>query len=149
MPVILGEEFLTHADLVKLAIRRLDEAVALLAANCYPGAIYLGGYAVECGLKACIAKQMQALHFPPSRKFVERCYNHDLQELFRTAGLWAAFDADCRSRLPLQLNWQVVKTWSEQKRYDPADDSLAAAQAFLQATRDPADGVLTWIQSHW
>jgi HEPN domain-containing protein len=35
---------------------RLKEATALLNLRMYDGAYYLAGYAVECALKACIAK---------------------------------------------------------------------------------------------
>jgi HEPN domain-containing protein len=47
---------MTRKDLQKLAAIRLKEAKLLLAANAPDGAYYLAGYAVECALKACIAK---------------------------------------------------------------------------------------------
>ena len=47
---------MNRGDLQLLANIRLDEAKALLAASLPAGAYYLAGYAVECGLKACIAK---------------------------------------------------------------------------------------------
>ncbi len=46
-----------------LADERLGDAKVLLASNRYGGAYYLVGYAVECGLKACIAKLTQAEDF--------------------------------------------------------------------------------------
>ena len=43
-------------DFQQLADVRINEAEALLVQGKYDGAYYLAGYAVECGLKACIAK---------------------------------------------------------------------------------------------
>ena len=37
---------------------RLREARALLGVRCWSGAYYLAGYAIECGLKACIIKYL-------------------------------------------------------------------------------------------
>ena len=42
---------------IELAETRRTEALCLLAANLFCGAYYLAGYAIECGLKACIATQ--------------------------------------------------------------------------------------------
>src|SRR3712207_6924003 len=44
---------------------RLAEARALLDAGFPDGAYYLAGYGVECGLKACIARQTRQHDFPP------------------------------------------------------------------------------------
>ena len=44
----------------ELATLRLAEAKALLDAGLPDGAYYLAGYAVECGLKACIAPDAAA-----------------------------------------------------------------------------------------
>ena len=43
-------------ELQDLSKVRLKEATALLQLGLFDGAFYLAGYAVECGLKACIAK---------------------------------------------------------------------------------------------
>ena len=51
-------------DFQKISRLRVKEAKALLD-NGYPaGAYYLMGYAVECALKACIAKQTKRYDFP-------------------------------------------------------------------------------------
>jgi len=53
-------------DLEQLADLRLAEAVALLGMTPQmpDAAYYLGGYAVECALKACIAKLISQHDFP-------------------------------------------------------------------------------------
>jgi hypothetical protein len=46
----------------------------------------LAGYSVECGLKACVAKQIREHDFP-DRQFVLDSYTHDLNRLIGLAGL--------------------------------------------------------------
>ena len=43
---------------------RVKEAAVLLQNGCPEGAYYLAGYAVECALKACVAKQTREHDFP-------------------------------------------------------------------------------------
>jgi HEPN domain-containing protein len=65
---------------------RLKEAKALLAAGFPEGAYYLAGYAVECALKACIARKTQEFDFP-EKKRVNDSHTHDLGKLLVLAGL--------------------------------------------------------------
>jgi HEPN domain len=65
---------------------RLEEANALLSLGFYDGAYYLAGYAVECALKACIAKGTLRYEFPDKKK-VESSYSHNLRDLIKVAGL--------------------------------------------------------------
>ena len=46
-----------RSDFQKLAEDRIADAGALFEAHRYDAAYYLAGYAVECALKACIAKR--------------------------------------------------------------------------------------------
>ncbi len=73
-------------DFQELATIRLKEARVLLEARCWEGAYYLGGYVVECALKACIAKQTEQYDFP-DKKRVNDSHTHDLQELIRVGQL--------------------------------------------------------------
>jgi HEPN domain len=66
-------------DFQELAKVRLKEANALFRLGLYDGAYYLAGYAVECALKACIAKGTRRYEFP-DKKRVEDSYS-------QTAGL--------------------------------------------------------------
>jgi hypothetical protein len=72
-------------DLAKL---RLREAKALLRSNHPDGAYYLAGYAVECALKACIAKKTMRYDFP-EKETVQTSYSHELIKLLVPAG-WAS-----------------------------------------------------------
>ena len=147
--LILGESLLTREDFQLLSGRHQKDAQSLLEKNGPEGAVYFAGYAVECALKACIAKHMREGHFPPRRKFVEDCYVHDIAKLFQTAELWTLFTDAQKLNPGLNASWQLVKIWNEQKRYDVQTVSQDEAEAFFKAVVDPTDGVLTWIRSHW
>lgn len=133
---------MNRVDLQKLAEMRIDEALALLNAKKYSGAYYLAGYAVECGLKACIAKRTRR-HGYPDKDLANKCYTHDVEKLVDVAGLKAALQGNSQ----LLLCWAVVKDWSEQARYEKK--SRAEAKALYDAIMDPANGIMQWIKSHW
>ena len=107
---------LNRTALHDLAQARLEDGHTLVANQRYAGAYYLAGYAIECGLKACIAKQTREGGFPPGRKTIERYYSHNLRELWRDAGI--PFEEKLTDE-SFRGYWNLVITWSEQSRYDP------------------------------
>lgn len=113
----------------------------------FAGSYYLCGYAIECALKACIAVQFRANEFP-NKKIVNDSYVHDLDKLFKLSGLDIQFQTARNADSALEVNWAVVKDWSEQKRYDPLI-SQVEAQELYNAVGDVNSGVLTWIKTHW
>jgi HEPN domain-containing protein len=56
---------MNRRDFQKLALIRIADAQVLFQNGRYDAAYYLAGYAVECALKACIAKQTMRHDFPP------------------------------------------------------------------------------------
>jgi hypothetical protein len=80
---------------------------------------------------------------------VDDCYVHELPKLFRISQLWGDFELATASIPDLRLNWQVVKSWSERKRYDPKATTWLDAEEFIKAVEHPLHGVLTWIQARW
>jgi len=133
-------------DLRALSRVRLSEAMALLKAGLPDGAYYLAGYAVECGLKACIAKETQRYEFP-EKKRADASYTHSLKELVRVAelrdGLQAAKDAD-----PLFARyWNRAQAWSEQSRY--GRNFQESARALIEAVGDRNHGVMKWAKRYW
>ena len=129
-----------------LAAMRAQEAKVLLAAGAPSGAYYLAGYAVECGLKACIARKVRRHEFPDKRT-VQDSYTHDLATLIRIAGLGNIFKDDRAANAALETNWLVVKDWSEQSRYE----FLSALQGrdMVAAVAHREDGVLRWVKRYW
>lgn len=138
---------MNRADLQTLSRIRRRESSALMAAGCYPGAYYLVGYAVECALKACIAKATKRHDFP-NKQIATQVYTHDLQALVRLAGLKPGFDADRRASPSLDLNWAVVKDWSEESRYD-LGISRSQARDLYSACTTRIGGILPWIRQRW
>lgn len=125
---------------------RLREANALLDTAHYPGAYYLLGYAVECAVKACVAKKVK-LHDFPDRKIANEAFTHDLEKLLRVAGLFAEFDRDCKQYPALDLNWTIVKDWSESVRYETGISDTKARDFFRACTG--RDGILPWVKKRW
>ena len=131
----------------QLADVRIDEASVLLAQGKNDGAYYLAGYAVECGLKACIAKLSNQYDFPPKPRFINDCYSHDIDKLVNTAGLTQQRNADNAADPVLDANWTIVENWTEQSRYERK--TQAEARQLFAAITDAAHGVLPWVVQHW
>ena len=98
---------MNRSDLIDIAIIRLKEADTLLKNGNYDGAYYLSGYVVECGLKACVAKQTKKYDFPRKKKEIERIYSHDLTKLLAVAGLNDTNKDDRKTNPRLEVNWSV------------------------------------------
>src|SRR5438094_2593762 len=109
------------------------------------GAFYLGGLAIECALKACIAKKTRRYEFPRDRKYVDKVYSHDLSELLKLAGLNDQLDQDLKSNRNLATNWGVVKSWNIDSRYEAS--GLKGSD--MNVAVNSADGVLQWIKLRW
>lgn len=80
----------SRTEFQQLSQTRQKEAETLLAAGHFAGAYYLIGYAVECALKACIAKQFLH-HTVPDRKLLQGFFVHDLGQLLSLSALKDAF----------------------------------------------------------
>ncbi len=133
---------LTRVELQRLSSLRRSEAKSLLDARQFAGAYYLLGYAVECALKACIAKHVPRNTFPQRNS--KDLYVHDLVALRRFAGLEAEMVLDNA----VQLNWMTVKDWSERSRYYLVDDEIVV-KAFYSACTVRTNGVLPWLTRKW
>ncbi|WP_373489529.1 hypothetical protein [Blastomonas sp.] len=137
---------LRRDQLQKLAEAKLIDGQILLDARRFSSAYYLGGYAIELGLKACAAKQVLAETIP-DKAFGDKIYTHDFLTLVRLAGLArelrAAQDADRR----FQANWGIVAEWSPNVRYEVVE--AMSAQLLIQAVVEMNHGVMQWIKMHW
>jgi HEPN domain-containing protein len=143
---------MNRIDFQEIAELRLRESKALLAAGFPDGAYYLAGYAVECALKACIAKRTREYDFP-DKKLVDKSYTHDVDRLLEAAGLSDLLKNDLAKNEELQLDWETVRDWSEQSRYelfkgDPVG-GLVEAQLLIDAVESEKGGVLRWIRQSW
>jgi HEPN domain-containing protein len=133
-------------DLQELSTIRLKEATALLELGMCDGAYYLAGYAVECALKACIAKGTQRGEFP-DKKRADQSHSHSLPQLVKVAGLDKACLKQVEKDPEFRKNWDVVQRWSEQSRYQ--QHLPETAQMLLGAITDRRHGVISWIRPLW
>lgn len=138
---------MNRSEFKKVSHTRVEEALALLNAGHYPGAYYLIGYAIECALKACVAKQVKRYDFP-DKKLANEAFVHDLEKLVRVAGLAPAFERDRKANRALDLNWAVVKDWSETSRYELGITEAQARDLYTACT-EPKNGILPWIKKRW
>jgi len=124
----------------------LADVDTLISEARYDAAYYLAGYAVESALKACIAKQTREHEFPP-RKAAE-LYQHDLQKLLELAGLARSWLDEIEADAELGGNWDVLKAWSEQSRYEKTRSEKEAKDLY-SAIEDRKHGVLQCLRRFW
>src|ERR1700674_889827 len=103
----------SRSDFEKLMALRMKEAKLLLDQKDWDGAYYLVGYAVEFALKIRIISQLMKSDSFPDKKLAENFYKHDLGLLRKLAELDDEMDKDAA----VNLQWDIVKDWSEQTRY--------------------------------
>ena len=125
---------------------RLREAKALLGIGLNDGAYYLAGYAVECGLKACIAKRTLRYDFP-ARDLLQNLYIHDPNKLLNTARLVAEQKAHAIADPRFRANWSMVELRSPDSRYNT--HSREDADSLVTAVADGRHGVIAWIKRYW
>lgn len=137
---------LKREDLQANAQAKLDDAIILLQHGRFSNAYYLAGYAVEIGLKACIAAQISAETIP-DKAFIKRILDHDFMNLVGLAGLAKALKDQEDQDDVFGANWALVCEWLPDSRYESSDPT--SAQAIMSAIIDPKSGVFSWIKTHW
>ena len=130
----------------QIAEERERDALGLINIGQWSGAYYLTGYAVECGLKACIARKTSQDDFP-DKDFAIKCFTHNMEALVVLADIESARKAMVLANPAFADFWQVVKRWDEKARYKLWSES--EARDIYDASTDPIDGVLTWIKAYW
>ena len=138
---------MNRTELHALADIRIADARVLLDGGRYQAAYYLVGYAVECALKACVAKQIREHDFP-DRKLILDSYTHSLEQLLAISGLKSQFEARVSADKSFEVNWTTVKDWNEASRYDSTITDVKARDLFTAVT-DQGHGVLTWLKTLW
>ena len=118
----------------------------MLGLGLWDGAYYLAGYAEECALKACIAKQTERHEFPDKKKALQS-YSHDLRSLAQVAGLGDGFSERSRRDAEFGQNWETAQSWSEESRYQRHGQK--SAQDMFKAATHRIYGVIPWIKAHW
>src|SRR5271165_733916 len=137
---------MTRRNFQRLTRLRLSDARALLRNGNNEGAYYVTGLAVECALKAAIARRTRRHDFPPEPKLVrESIYSHELDKLLVAAGLKSTLNDAIGNNAALGANWALVKDWKVQSRYllsGLSGDTMYRAAA-------GRNGVLGWLRQYW
>lgn len=136
---------MNRSDFQKLAKLRLREAKLLLRANAPDGAYYLAGYAVECALKACIARSTKRHDFPDKQR-ANDSYTHKPKKLIVVAGLESVFDEAVRQS-EFGWRWKIAVQWSEASRYSGHSHREALDQ--IEAIENRKHGILQWLKKHY
>jgi len=137
---------LKRTDLHAIALAKLDDARLLLEHGRWSSSYYLGGYALEIALKACIARTIEAETIP-DRRFINDIFVHDLAKLVTLAGLKNALDARKDGDPAFWANWALVTQWRPEVRYEIVQPTTA--QLTVSAIADEPSGVFPWIRQFW
>jgi HEPN domain-containing protein len=136
----------------RVAKARLKDAKALLGRKRWAGAYYMSGYAIECGLKACLLRHLgESGAVFGDEKYLKKlleCWTHDLVKLVNLAGLDEEFGVARGANATLDLFWGKVMEWKETSRYED-ERPEAEARALYEAVSNKPNGVFQWIQSRW
>jgi hypothetical protein len=135
------------SEQAKASQHRLDDARALIDAKRWRGAMYLGGYAVECLLKTKLMQMFDCqnlveldavLHQREEIASHTTVFTHSLEILLRLA--------QGRDRLQQDpAMWQLfneVNEWVPAWRYNPKPPAPADARDFLNAV----EHIRHWIE---
>ena len=138
---------MNRATFQSISELRRREAAVLLTVGQYAGAYYLTGYAIECALKACVAKQVRRYDFP-DKNLANEVFTHDLKKLMRLSGLAPDLEKATEVNKRLELHWAITKDWSESSRYQLGINEAQARDLYSACTARK-DGVLNWIRRRW
>ena len=135
----------TRRDFQQLARIHLRAARTLLDDDQWSAAYHIAGYAVECGLKACIAKQTRRHDFP--RRDSRDAWTHDLTALLAFGDLGGDLAAATQASPSFNVNWTIVKDWRPDSRYDIGTPENRARDLYTAIVGN--NGVMRWIRQRW
>ncbi|WP_342105645.1 HEPN domain-containing protein [Methylobacterium sp. SI9] len=124
----------------------LRAARALLTTGHFSDAYYLAGLAVECALKARIARSFRSGTWP-LRQFANDIHTHDLSKLVVLAELRDQRQIDEAQDPSFRGAWDLVAKWRVEARY--AEWSRQEAHDMVDAVVRRPSGVMPWIRRHW
>lgn len=136
---------LSRLTLQGLATSKVEDARLLYDHQRYSNAYYLYGYAIELGLKACIARNVTAETIP-DKVVLTGFLDHHVGRLVGLAGLADAMKL-ARQTEEFDKRWSEISGWSIDARYGAIDAATAAAMA--DAVEHPNHGAMTWLQRYW
>jgi hypothetical protein len=119
--------------------RRLEDALSLHGCNRWWGAIYLGGYAIECSLKSLICYEEQRNNFKETLVFqngLQGASLHNLAMLFnKIPSLRRTISLDRTGKY--KDAWRVIEsTWvNGELRYSDKSGNKSDSTQFIEAVK--------------
>lgn len=146
---IFAKRRLTPGQLRSVADRRYDDAICLLESGQNAratGAIYMGGFVIECLLKALLLERYPHLQKPVGpaklakrdRDVVEQLYGHELDEMLE-------FLPEVKRKLPF-ITGETGKPLSPRFRNVCAEWTVYARYSTKLAARNEADEFMETIR---
>ena len=118
--------------------RRLEDAEALYNQERWNGAIYMGGYAIECALKSLICYEEDTYNLRHTKVFksLKGSNLHDLGKLLEALpNIWSAIQFSGGNKSPKEA-WDKVKSWRNDKlRYSDKKGDKIEASKFIDAVK--------------
>jgi len=118
--------------------RRLEDAVVLHNQKRCTGAIYLGGYAIECALKSLICYEERKNNFKDTTVFqkVQGASLHNLTNLLKALTV-VQRSIDLDSSGIYKPAWKLVSfVWrNDELRYSNRDSDEKSSQEFIEAVK--------------
>jgi HEPN domain-containing protein len=118
--------------LLEAANVRLQDAKVLLKSKRYSGAVYLGGYVIECMLKVAICDYLGVSHLPGQYAV------HNLELLLSASGL----QKELKASLILTEQFDVILKWTVSIRYRGAVIQTEEARKFMKAVLEVREWLL-------
>jgi hypothetical protein len=125
--------------LLRASRRRKEDATALYEANRYTGAIYLGGYVIECSLKSLICYNITTNNFKETNLFKQGERGNTLHNLATLLSeipeLHRSITTDRTGTYKAAWN-KITSAWQKDElRYGEAQGDEAESKNFLEAVK--------------
>jgi len=122
--------------------RRFEDAVALHSCRRWWGAVYIGGYAIECSLKSLICYDEHKTNFKETSAFkmgLQSASLHNLARLLSRTSLQRTIELDRTGKL--RDTWKtIVSVWiNDELRYSDKLGEELDSTKFIEAVK-------TWHQ---
>jgi len=119
---------------------RYKDARALIKAGRWGGAIYVGGYVIECLLKAGVLRRLRQIELPREH------WHHDLDRLLDVAWLRAPLKLP-QNREVNEAMTLITLLWDVTMRYGVVPVGRHQARKFLDAVRKVRSWLLVLLRS--
>ncbi len=107
----------------------------------------MAGLAVECALKAIIAKKTKQYEYP-DKNLVSKYWTHELNKLAGHAGILNTIEAEKKVNPTFDSNWAQIIQWSIEDRYLLAK-TKREAEDFYSAVASYKNGLMPLIRKEW